>query len=320
MKFFIRNDSPWQTFIHVGIALCIVAILVISFFFIYLPWSTNHGEVVAVPNLVGVSLEDLEEKLDARGLELVVEDSSYSKSYRPYTVLSQYPEPNEKVKVGRKIYLTVSPKDPPIVKMPNLTGITYTMAMMRLRSYNLELGNIKFKPDMALDVVLSQEVNGKTIQSGQAIRMGTHVDLLVGNGVGDEEFDVPDLEGLTLEEAEDVLKGYDLDLGVVNTDYESEEPFGTIVRQNPAVYIELDDDEEFDEDGRVVKKKKKEDDDDKKKSNSKKKKKKRRDKKAPKNKIRAGELIDVWVSGNEEELAVEEVVEETDTAPNVDDE
>ena len=173
---------------------------------------------------------------------------------------------------------------------------------------------------MALDVVLSQEVNGKTIQSGQAIRMGTHVDLLVGNGVGDEEFDVPDLEGLTLEEAEDVLKGYDLDLGVVNTDYESEEPFGTIVRQNPAVYIELDDDEEFDEDGRVVKKKKKEDDDDKKKSNSKKKKKKRRDKKAPKNKIRAGELIDVWVSGNEEELAVEEVVEETDTAPNVDDE
>lgn len=61
MNVFIRTHSPLQLLIHIGIVLLSVAVLAVSFFFIYLPGSTKHGQVVEVPNLVGISLQDMEE-------------------------------------------------------------------------------------------------------------------------------------------------------------------------------------------------------------------------------------------------------------------
>ncbi len=302
MNVFIRTHSPIQLLIHLGIVLLAVAVLAVSFFFIYLPGSTKHGQVVEVPNLIGLSLQEMDEKLQKIGLEMMVVDSSYSKEYQPYTVLTQYPNPKDKVKIGRKIYLTVSPKMPPKVKMPQLVGLSYMMASMKLRSMNLEVGQIKFKPDVAIDVVLSQELNGKPITKDMLLPMGSKIDILIGNGVGDEEIDVPDLEGLTLEQAEITLKSLDLELGVITKDPSSKEPYGTIFRQNPSARLSLADDEEFDEDGRIVKKEITEEA----KPLSDKDKKKKKDPNARKNKIKAGQIIDVWVSDNAQANAPQE--------------
>jgi beta-lactam-binding protein with PASTA domain len=303
MNVFIRTHSPIQLLIHIGIIALSIAVLAVSFFFIYLPGSTKHGQVVEVPNLVGLSLQEMDEKLSKIGLEMVVVDSSYSKEYQPYTVLTQYPNPKDRVKTGRKVYLTVSPKLPPQVKMPQLVGLSYMMASMKLRSMNLEVGQIKFKPDVAVDVVLSQEFNGKPITKDMLLPMGSKIDILIGNGVGEEEIEVPDLEGLSLEEAEVVLKSLDLELGVVTKDPNSKEPYQKIFRQNPPARLALADDEMFDEDGRIVKKENTEENVA---QGDKDKKKKKKDPNARKNKIKAGQIIDVWISDNPQAEAPQE--------------
>ena len=90
-------------------------------FYIYFPFITNHGETITVPNLVGMEIKDLDEFLSDRDLRYeILEDSSYSSEYPPYTVLQQNPSENDKVKENRKIYLTLNSSIPPKIKMPKI--------------------------------------------------------------------------------------------------------------------------------------------------------------------------------------------------------
>ena len=83
-----------------------VSSIIFFIFYIYFPIKTNHGDTITVPNLVGMELNEIDEFLSDRDLRYeILEDSSYSSEYPPYTILQQNPSENEKVKENRKIYL-----------------------------------------------------------------------------------------------------------------------------------------------------------------------------------------------------------------------
>ena len=86
----------------------IIIILIILFvFYFYLPVTTHHGESITVPNIIGLVYDDLDEFLTDRNFRFEVnEDSGYNSSFPPLAVLKQYPEPGQKVKENRKIFLT----------------------------------------------------------------------------------------------------------------------------------------------------------------------------------------------------------------------
>ncbi|WP_201983342.1 PASTA domain-containing protein [Hymenobacter rubidus] len=235
MSFFTSN-TPLDVVKHLVLILIAGVLLVLGFFFVYLPVSTHHGETITVPKVTGMNVADLEAYLDERKLAYFVDDSSYSPdpSVRPFTVLVQDPKPGEKVKEGRKIYLQVSMKNPPVIKMPTLTGGSSKTAMLILKSYDLVAGQIQLVPDLASGQVLKQLVNGKEIAPGAPITKGTKVDLVVGDGQGNQTFSVPNLINMPEDEALTLLTGQGLQKGeVFEQPAEEGQVPGTVVRQRP---------------------------------------------------------------------------------------
>ncbi len=305
MSIVIRTHSLGQVFIHILIALTLLALLIVLFFYNILPIVTHHNKTIIVPNLVGVNLDGLEEKLRKSGFQLVVQDTVYDKNYKLNTIIEQRPIAGTAVKEGRKIYVIITPKTTPKVKMPNLTGMSYQMAMAKIRTLQLEVGAIRFKPDIAADAVLGQEIEGRPLKPGEYVTVGTRIDLVIGSGVGDEEFDMPELEGLTLEEAKEILEANNLQLGHVTEDPYADEPAGIVVQQTPPARLEADKIPLYDKDGKPLTKAEREklrkELEAKNPTNPNEKKKKYKKGEfdpRPRNKARAGEIIDLKVSAN----------------------
>ena len=229
----ISTQSKTDLFIHIGIIVSLLLVLFLGFFFVYLPFTTNHGEAVTIPDLKKKNVEDLEEFLESRDLRYEV-DCTFVANVPPLTIISQYPLPGSKVKEGRKIYVTVSSRTAPLIKMPKLTDMTHRSAQMLLKSVGLEEGNISYVPDMAQNAVLKQMYNGKEILPGQAIAKGSKIDLELGEGLGTAQFEAPSVIGLPLDEAKIALIGAGLKVGQqMEIPAEEGQAPGTVARQNP---------------------------------------------------------------------------------------
>jgi eukaryotic-like serine/threonine-protein kinase len=232
---FFKNNSLADVFKHLAVIAVIVALMLFFFFFVYLPTTTNHGETIQVPNIRGMKLQEVEALLEENNLRFAVNDSSYDPNKEPFVVTLQDPVPGFRVKEGRKVYITYNMKTPPTIKMPKLIDMSLKNAQMVLKSYGLTLGQIREVPDLAMNAVLKQLVNGKEIAAGDPVAKGTVVDLVVGNGVGNAQFQIPEVVGMPVDEATTLLVGAGLQLGT--TQYipaPNGETDGTVVRQRPA--------------------------------------------------------------------------------------
>jgi beta-lactam-binding protein with PASTA domain len=170
---------------------------------------TGHGAQLKVPNIVGKTLKAGESQLKTIGFDIQI-DSAYDPSKKALTILGQEPEVGEIVKPGRTIFLTVNKAEPPKTPMPNLNGLSLRSAIMILNSSKLELGDTTYRPDIAQGAVLDQLFNGSVIRPGQMIPQGSKISLVLGDGLGNTVFDVPDIVGLSYAEAVAMLSANNL--------------------------------------------------------------------------------------------------------------
>jgi len=176
--------------------------LLVFFFYVYLPLSTNHNETITVPDVEGMAFESIDEMLTNRDLRYqVTADSGYAEDMQPLAILSQNPKPGSKVKENRMVYLTLNAKVPPQVRMPNLIGTDSQNAEDILESNGLKLGVISYVPDRRLNAVIEQRMNEEKLEPNTLIYKGSTIDLVIGNGEGNTRFAMPDFIGRTLEEA-----------------------------------------------------------------------------------------------------------------------
>ncbi|MBD2751529.1 PASTA domain-containing protein [Spirosoma validum] len=229
----ISTRSFSDLLIQFGIILALVAALFLAFFFVYLPFTTNHGQTITVPDVSGLSFDEMQNLLDDRGLRYEVSDCTYVAKSQPLTVVQQYPRANSKVKEGRKIYLTITRRVAPLVSMPQLVNLTLQSAKLNLISIGLELGEQTYVPDVAKNAVLHQLYNGKEIAPGTPVPKGAKIDFEIGDGLGSTMFAVPDVVGLQLDEAEAAIRGSNLKVGTKISVTDPEKEVGTVVRQHP---------------------------------------------------------------------------------------
>ena len=222
----------------IAINLLIIAgvlfVLLFLFFQVYLPGYTNHGQTVTVPDMEGFHYGELASYLNERDLELeVTADSGFVADSQPLTVLKQNPRPGAKVKNGRKIYVTLNAANPPLVVMPNLVNTQLKNAQEILSNYGLVRGEIVYIPDIGHNVVLEQKYRGRDIKEGMEIAKGSQIDLVVGDGLGNQLLAIPNLVGLDEGEAEFLVIGSGLRIGNVSYVQTDTVPKGTIVQQLP---------------------------------------------------------------------------------------
>lgn len=228
----LKFNSWLDVLKHLGIAIGLGVLITVTFFYVNLPIMTNHGESITVPDLEGVNIDELQEFLVERDLRYEVVDSVYSAEYPPLTVTRQFPKPGSKVKEKRKIYISLNSVNPPSTRMPDLIDKTLKNAELILKSYELVPGKILLKPDPFRNVI-DQLYEGESIEPNTPLPKGSVIDIVRGDGHGIRLFEMPDLRGLPLAEAKVIIRGNNLESGLVfNTD-SIDASIAVVVKQSP---------------------------------------------------------------------------------------
>ena len=188
-------------FKHLGIAVgATIGLFIIVL--ISLNMYTNHGEAISVPDFRGMNLEQVTAAADAANLNFEIIDSVYNAPGKKGTIVEQTPTPGFKVKEKRKIFLTIKTLTAEKISIPNFIGVSLIQVKADIETYGLKIGQISYRPDIATNNVLEQNINGKPVIAGTLIEKGTPIDLVLGQGKGDRSTTVPDLNSLTLTEAQ----------------------------------------------------------------------------------------------------------------------
>jgi hypothetical protein len=214
-KQFLKSDSVGALLTNLGIMAGILLFVSITYFYIYLPNVTNHGEYIEVPDLKGVNVSDLEVFLEKHKLRFAVNDSAYTDTLPPNSVLRQFPVAGSKVKENRTVYVSINRITPPTMPMPDLTDGSLVNAEAILKSNELKIGRILYEPSPFKNLVREFRYAGRRIEAGTRIPKGSVIDLIVGDGNGPADFTVGNLVGDTYERAILKLSGWNLHLGRV---------------------------------------------------------------------------------------------------------
>ncbi len=236
IKLPFQDNTLGSLLVNIGAVFGILILLAIGYFYIYLPHITNHSESITVPNLEGMKIEELPEFLTQHDLRFAVDDSAYSESSPPLSVLRQFPKAGSKVKEGRMIYVSVNRVTPPTLPLPDLPGASLTNAEVVLKSNELRRGRILYETGPFTNLVKEMRYKGKMIVPGTRIPKGAVIDLVVTDGRGPADFVVGRLVGDTYERALFKLAGWNLNLGKVQIPEDSDttgiEPF--VFKQYPS--------------------------------------------------------------------------------------
>lgn len=224
---------------------------------------TKHGEYLNVPNVISKNTAASIKLLEAKGFVVIVQDSVYTDTAKMGTILKQYPEGNSNVKVNRVVMLTVNRVTLPLVDVPALTSKSKDYAIELLARAHLKLGDTTFKPSYMLGAVIEQLQNGVAIMPGAKIPWGSKIDLVIGGGLSDEQFMVPLLLDMTLTQAKAIIAEQGLQLASIIADPGTKDTANAFVYKQSPPRLNEDDSPNY---------------------------------------IRAGQVMDLWVSPNHKVL------------------
>ncbi len=198
---------------------------------------TRHNQNLSVPDFSGLTLEEATLSAQSRNLRIEVFDSVFLTDYERGTVVEQHPKAGFKVKKNRKIFLTMNAMNPERVAMPDLVDLTFIQARAKLESFGLKIGHISYEPNIGQNMVLAQKIHGREVIPGDSIVKGAKIDLVLGKGLSDEETEIPNLIGLSLEAANILASDRFLSLGAAVRDESvatnDDEQRAIIYRQKP---------------------------------------------------------------------------------------
>ena len=204
---------------------------------IWMNFYTRHGQARPVPNFIGLTKEQTAKLAKKSKLRYDVIDSIYTTIVPRGCIAEQNPKPGFKVKKWRTVVLTINAFHPEMVAMPNLVNLPKRQAFLLLESSGLKIGELKYRPDLSIDVVIDQLYNGKNIHERDSIQKGSVIDLILGKGLSNQRTSVPDLLRMRLDPAKNKILSSSLNLGTFvydNTIRTNEDTLNAFVyKQNP---------------------------------------------------------------------------------------
>lgn len=186
----IPNNSWKALLLHTSVMLGITTLIVLYFFKVYLPNTTNHGEEFKMLDFRGKTLSDAKNMMLQHEWRDSVYKREWSPGHEPNTIISQSPSPGSIVKRGRRVYLVLNKDTPPRVKITGdiLKKIRYVSnsdAIYNLHTLNLKVcATYMWRENRGY--VYNCSVDGKTIEAGDEFPEGTMVLLHIGKGTGAE--------------------------------------------------------------------------------------------------------------------------------------
>ncbi|MFD5872805.1 Stk1 family PASTA domain-containing Ser/Thr kinase [Streptomyces sp. NPDC060322] len=189
-------------------------------------WYINSGQFTRVPSLLGQTQSAAERRLSDEGLDLKGVDRAYSDTVERGTVISSDPGSGERIRGNDAVRLVIS-RGPEIVKVPDVEGLALADARRELKKTGLAPGMVTRE--------FSEEIDrGMVIRTDPRVGTERHPDsavaLVVSKG---SPVDVPDVTGLSVEDARAALDEAGLRTEVLAERVNSPEGAGEIARQSP---------------------------------------------------------------------------------------
>lgn len=169
----------------IAINLAAMAAVVVAAVFITFRWIDNyteHGIAIKVVDVTGMQEEEAIQALSKHDLIGITSDHIFVKGVPAGEVISQRPAGNAKVKRGRKIYLTVSSGNHPMITVPDIAdNSSLRQAESRLRAAGFQL-TPHDTIDGELDWVYGIRYNGRELNGEEKIPEGSTLTLIIGGG------------------------------------------------------------------------------------------------------------------------------------------
>lgn len=208
----LKNFLLSKLFLKQLLLAILVIALIIILLLIWLNFYTRHGQARPVPDFIGLSMEQAGQLARKNRLKYTVIDSVYTGIVPRGAIAEQNPKPGFRVKKGRNINLTLNAFNPEMTAMPNLIDLPKRQALALIESAGLDIGELRYIPDLSIDVVLKQIHNGREITEGDSLQKGSVIDLVLGKGLSNQRTPVPNLIGMNLDPARNRILGASLNL------------------------------------------------------------------------------------------------------------
>ena len=224
----MRHAKPRRRrgILTVLVAVLAFALLIVILNWIVMPLVVGRGRETTVPNVVGLDRFAAEESLLKAGLRLGEVRSASNATVPQDRVVTQHPEPGQRVKLGRQVYLDVS-RGGSRLKVPHVEGLTLARATALLSESGLPIAGVESLRTPNLppgQVVATRPPAGIEVSQGE--RIFIQIAARVGN------FPMPNLVGMSLETAQGIVASQGLTLGEVKH-APSDEPAGNVLIQYP---------------------------------------------------------------------------------------
>lgn len=228
----LKSLFHWKVWVNILLAAA-VFVGAVWLTFRWLEMHTNHGKEIAVPNVMNKSVHDAIKILDDSGLTYEVDSFKYDPKFKPFQVLQIYPSAGSRVKDGRTIVLKVNPRTYAQVSVPDVLDRYKGLAFRQLEQVGLKVGDTIFEPSIQRDAVIRMMYNGANLKPGALLPRFTTIDLVIGAGPR-RNISVPNLVGLTVQEAKLIIAQNLFEVGLVEYEDGGGDESDIVYYQDPA--------------------------------------------------------------------------------------
>ena len=186
-------------------------------------------DTVVVPDLVGQDVVTALELLTDLHLNTKVTGSEYNRQFPKNFVAFQDPEPGSEIKKDRDVRIILS-RGAQTISMPNLVSLSERQARAILEENGIFRRHLS---QTYLDKIPKDHVILQAPPAGAPISRGAPVDLLVSLGPRPIDFKMPDLAGVSLDQALLEVERTHLVLGSIESRAEKNSPRNSVIQQEP---------------------------------------------------------------------------------------
>ncbi len=222
--------------IYAGLVVGSFFIGFLTFYFL-MPVIVRQSRTVDVPHLKHMSLKEAKDFLSLLGLKSEIYDSVNSREVDRGRIFATIPPRKEEVRIGSVIKLIVS-KGPGKIKLPNIVGLPQDEAFDSLNLYGITNRVI-------INIPVEMEDDDTVSKDGTVIKTKPSIEDSLEKGgkltifIGKEKrkvFLMPNLIGLPLDEAKEILTDFELELAPIKwTKSDREE----VLLQSPLAGVEV---------------------------------------------------------------------------------
>ena len=180
--------------------------------YLIMPIYTRQNQNRIMIDIKNKHLDDAINILKTENYKYEVSDTLYTNKFQLGTIVDQYPKPNTRVKSGRTVRLKIAQPEKSVA-IPNLIGQSKRSAELELNQMGLLIDTVytEYNPEYPNGTIAWQYP-----KAGDRRKKGMGIQITVSKGMPPNFFQVPNLIGLSINQAKDLIFKSRLKVGKIS--------------------------------------------------------------------------------------------------------